>query len=93
MTDFSFAEAVLREQIYAVGEAWQRPSILYQPRIFLDGTEWCCLLGENPQVGVCAFGKTPYEATNNFDYYAWYGKPVPQSKQAEGGAHGTHEHK
>jgi hypothetical protein len=27
-----------------------------------DGDEWCALIGENIQEGICAFGKTPIDA-------------------------------
>ena len=33
---------------------------------YLDGKEWCVLHGENIQSGVCGFGSTPKEATDNF---------------------------
>lgn len=32
-----------------------------------DGDEWCFLWGDSLQDGVCAFGKTPLEAIQNFD--------------------------
>jgi len=44
-----------------------RPSVLFKPRVFKDGDMWCCLLGENLMEGVVAFGKTPDEATREFD--------------------------
>lgn len=73
MSDWSLQQSILQEQINMVGEAWQLPSVLYRPKVFRDGDRWCCLYGENLQAGVSAFGKTPHEAVNNFDYYAWYG--------------------
>ena len=33
---------------------------------YLDGKQWCVLHGENIQSGVCGFGSTPKEATDNF---------------------------
>lgn len=73
----ALAEAQLSEQICSVGEWWTRPSVLYRPRVFLNGKAWCCLYGENIQEGVVAFGDTPEEAVSNFDFYAWRGKPIP----------------
>ena len=51
-------------------ESASRPSVLYKPRLFLDGDRWCALLGENPQVGVVGFGKSPAVACTAFDA-AW----------------------
>ena len=47
--------------------ALRAPHVKMKPRIFQDGNMWCCLYGENPMEGVCAFGKTPYQATEAFD--------------------------
>lgn len=44
-----------------------RPFIMLRPKIYPDGDQWCVLLGEDLQMGVCAFGKTPDEASRNFD--------------------------
>lgn len=43
------------------------PSVIYKPKIFQDGEQWCALLGDNIQSGVAGFGKTPREAMANFD--------------------------
>lgn len=34
---------------------------------FKDGDMWCVLLGPNLQEGIAGFGKTPYEAINDFN--------------------------
>ena len=49
--------------------AWEqaRPSVLYKPALYPDGDQWCALLGENLQEGVCGFGKTPQAAMYAFD--------------------------
>ena len=44
-----------------------RPSVLYKPRIFLDGDVWCALYGENLQDGVAGFGSSPEKAMREFD--------------------------
>lgn len=64
----------LRGLIYEL----QRPSVIYRVTIAqacigeegVDG--YSCTLG-----GVYAEGLTPAEACENFDWYAWHGKPVP----------------
>lgn len=40
---------------------------MLKPRIFQDGNQWCVLLGENIQEGICGFGPTPHEAVLDFD--------------------------
>jgi hypothetical protein len=49
--------------------AWetQRPSVLFRPRLFIDGNYWCALFGENLQDGVGAFGESPDAAMRAFD--------------------------
>ena len=55
-------EEVYREQL--------RPFYLLRPTVSLDGNQWCCLYGGDPQSGVSAFGDTPDQASKNFDV-AW----------------------
>jgi len=45
----------------------QLPSVVYKPRVFVDGNMWCALWGENLMEGVAGFGKSPAEAVNDFD--------------------------
>lgn len=44
-----------------------RPSIVYKPKLFIDGNQWCALLGDNLQEGVAGFGKSPEKAMSDFD--------------------------
>lgn len=46
------------------------PSVLYRPRLSRDGNAWCALYGEDLQLGVAGFGKSPAEAMAAFDA-AW----------------------
>lgn len=50
-----------------LSEELTRPSVLFKPKIYMDGNSWCALYGDNLQDGVCAFGRTPDEAMRNFD--------------------------
>jgi len=63
------AEAV--DAIQRVSYEYMRPSVIFRPKIYQDGNQFCCLLGENIQEGITAFGNTPDEATRNFDN-CWY---------------------
>ena len=69
---------ILREQIYAVANEWQRPSVMYRAKFLKEGDKWCCLIGENIQDGVCAFGDSPQQAALYLDFYAWLGKEQPK---------------
>ena len=50
-----------------VSQEYIRPSVLFKPRIFMDGNKWCCLYGDNLQEGVAGFGDSPNEAARAFD--------------------------
>ena len=39
---------------------------LLRPKIYIDGSRWCVLHGEDIQDGVCGFGATPREAVSDF---------------------------
>lgn len=44
-----------------------RPSVLFKPKLFKDGSAWCMLYGEDLQIGVSGFGDTPALAAKAFD--------------------------
>ena len=50
--------------------ALTRPHVIYNLVPFKDGDKWCCLLGDDLQVGIAGFGDSPAEATKEFDK-AW----------------------
>jgi len=53
----------------AAGE-YQRPCVVFKPRLSIDGNQWCALYGSDLQSGVAAFGTSPAKAMYNFDI-AW----------------------
>jgi hypothetical protein len=64
------ANAVIHRYNQACGfieQASTMPSVLYKPKIYKDGNKWCCLLGKNIQEGICGFGDSPHEATEDFN--------------------------
>lgn len=79
-SDWSYVQMHMQERIHDVANQLCRPSVLYRPRVFRDGDMYCCLYGENLQEGLAAFGRTPSEAVDNFDFYVWHGKPEPELK-------------
>lgn len=55
---------------YSIQVAYQdvyRPSVLYRPRLFLDGDKHCALYGDDIMSGCAGFGSTPDEAMADFD--------------------------
>lgn len=54
-------------QMYANACDQSAPSLRYKPRLFIDGNQWCALLGENLQDGVAGFGSSPEKAYWDFD--------------------------
>lgn len=52
--------------------AWeqQRPSVVFNPKLFKDGDMWCALFGDNLQEGIAGFGPRPGDAMWAFDT-AW----------------------
>ena len=75
----------IAHEAFCAGQAWQqaaaaqeRPCVLWKPRLFRDGNQWCALFGENIQDGVVGFGDSPDVAMWAFDE-AWREKlpPVP----------------
>lgn len=59
--------------------AWEQtqPSVLYKPRLSLDGDQWCALYGDNLQDGVAGFGDSPKAAMADFDA-KWVKVGVPK---------------
>jgi hypothetical protein len=45
----------------------ERPSVLFKPRLSVDGSQWCALYGDNLQDGVAGFGDSPADAMWDFD--------------------------
>lgn len=61
-----WAEMAQRCIASAAGQ-YERPSVLFRPKLFIDGNQWCALYGENLQDGVAGFGDSPDNAMWDFD--------------------------
>ncbi len=44
---------------------------MIKPKLYKDGDQWCCLYGENIQVGIVGFGDTPFAAVVDWNM-AWH---------------------
>ena len=67
LPDYNGHIAAAEVNIYQHSCELNRPSTLYKPRLFIDGNQWCALMGDNLQDGVAGFGKSPAEAYADFD--------------------------
>ena len=48
-------------------EIAMEPFTVYRPKLYPDGNQWCVLLGDNLQSGLCGFGDTPRLAVEDFN--------------------------
>lgn len=53
---------------------------LLKPKIFIDGTQWCVLYGENLIEGIAGFGETAHKAVLAFN--AAFHAPLKQTQPA-----------
>ena len=62
-----------------------RPSVLFKPKLSIDGDQWCALYGDDLQDGVAGFGKSPQDAMWDFD--AQWGKALePKRSKSDANA-------
>lgn len=73
----SMAANAIAHAANMVQASWQEaagyytlPHVVHRPKLSKDGNQWCALLGDNIQEGLCAFGDTPAKAMHAFDL-AW----------------------
>ena len=64
------AAEMTQETIRYVASSYERPSVLFRPKLIIDGNQWCALYGDNLQDGVAGFGESPAKAMYDFDR-AW----------------------
>jgi len=64
------AASMAGEEARISAAEYSRPSVVWKPKLFIDGAQWCALFGDNLQDGVAGFGDSPAEAMWNFDK-AW----------------------
>ena len=55
------------EQRYQAERKRNQWAVIYGLIPYKDGNQWCVLLGENIQDGICGFGDTPVAAIYEFD--------------------------
>jgi hypothetical protein len=55
------------ESIRCAASEYERPSVLYRPKLARDGNAWVALCGDDIQSGVAGCGNSPAEAMRAFD--------------------------
>ena len=64
------AAEMTQETIRYVASSYERPSVLFRPKLSVDGDQWCAMYGDDLQSGVGGFGDSPEKAMYDFDR-AW----------------------
>lgn len=62
-----FAAEQVANRIVEAASSYDLPSVVYRPRLFMDGDKWCALYGDNLQDGVAGFGDSPALAMHDFN--------------------------
>src|SRR5574343_767205 len=72
--DISMTVAILGQEFGLAAERQRqaadeamRPAVMFKPRVFIDGNQWCALYGDNLQDGCAGFGDSIAEAMQDFD--------------------------
>lgn len=81
MTDQSYINEVAAQAYRRFEEVMTEPCVVYRPKIFIDGNQWCALYGENLQDGVAGFGKSPELAMLDFNQQWWKKLPAEQENE------------
>ena len=58
---------LLQQEIYTVSHELQRPSVVYRPRLSLDGNKWVACYGDTIADGCVGIGDSPDLAMCEFD--------------------------
>lgn len=53
--------------VHCAAAEYERPSVLFRPKLSIGGDQWCALYGDNLQDGVAGFGDSPAKAMWDFD--------------------------
>lgn len=76
------AAYITQENIRSVLWSYERPSVLYRPKLYPVGNMWCALYGEDLREGCAGFGETPAKAMADFDRN-WENYTLPPKAQQE----------
>ncbi len=54
-------------RIQEAASEYDRPCVIWKPKLSIDGNQWCALYGDDLQSGVSGFGDSPAAAMYDFD--------------------------
>ena len=74
-------------EIQVAAQHYTSPSVVWKPKLSIDGNQWCALYGDDLQSGVAGFGASPQEAMLDFDK-AWCMKLTPSNGGVTGSGEG-----
>lgn len=81
----SFAADMCKITIQEAATEYGRPSVVFRPKLFLDGGQYCALYGDDLQNGCAGFGETPAAAMLDFDVQ-WFKGKAPSPRAASQGS-------
>jgi hypothetical protein len=76
MTDVSNDAYLVRAAVVEAMAFIAAPHVRMRPSVYPDGDKWCCLYGDDLQVGIAGFGDTAEQACAAFDR-AWSTERTP----------------
>lgn len=79
--DISWLGAQAQNAISAVEMEYTRPSVMFKPKLTIDGNSYCALYGEDIMSGCAGFGATADAAMRDFDRN-WQSSTAPKPRQA-----------
>jgi hypothetical protein len=65
--DISWTLEIIKQEFVSAAQEVMRPSVIFKPKLYQDGDQWCFLFGESLADGVAGFGETPAHAAKEFD--------------------------
>lgn len=75
--DLGFYADMARNAVLAAAAQYERPSVLFRPRLYLDGNMYCALYGDDLMSGCAGFGRTADAAMEDFDKN-WRSQEAPK---------------
>lgn len=69
----SYAASMVQTSLQESAYEYQRPSVVFKPRLSQDGNAWIAVFGDDMATGVVGIGESPDLAMRDFDR-AWYKK-------------------
>lgn len=78
---FDEHEAQFAQQMFDTSIELTRPSVIWKPKLSLDGNQYCALYGDDLQSGIAGFGDTAHKAMLDFDKN-WFEQQAPQASKS-----------